>query len=316
MNCRRFGSQRSRWGMCAIVAAALCVAGRELPAATIIATGDSSIHYYPQDWDPSANGGLGGPTVQNTAPAAVDGRIDDRWAISASSTTSGNFVGTAGSVNVSRHAAVHELLFALPARPAGYTVDVTSSLAVWLTSRMGVPTFNVDAWGLGYKAAATFSTNDFQDVDGDNDPGTGGALSAHTPQRREVQFSDAIDLGAAYGIAGRVKVLDNLLTTSSALNAYSTGSGASLTTYLNAIYDAGAMAGDYVVFRLNSDVGLTPTSVNLRYNLGTKETATGDAQAAILTIDFAQVVPEPASLTLLAGFALAMSVCRVVRRRS
>ena len=312
MNFHRLRLRRARYLPGLAIFAIVGGIGIGADAAMITAAEDGSIRYYVQDWDATANGGLGAPTAYNTAPLATDGRIDDRWAISTGSGVTDNTVGTAGSFGVDRYAAVHEIFFALPARPAGHAVD-TASLAAYLVSRNGVPTFNVDVWGMGYKAAATYSTNDYPDVDGDNNPGTGGGLSVHAPQRREILFSDSTDLGAAYGLASRTKVLNDLLTTASALNAYATGSDPALVSYLNAVYDAGAVAGDYVVFRLSPDSNLTPSSANLRYHVGTKESAANNAQAAILSLEFVEVeqepvVPEPGSLILmtLAGFVVSL----------
>jgi len=273
------------------IAAALACGAMRTQAVVINASEDGSIQYYIQDYDAVNAVDVG----YNTAPAAQEGRLDDRWAIPTASTTTGVIVGTAGTALQSRYAAVHEVFFVLPERPAGFTVDTASSLAVYLTSKMGTPTFNIDVWGLGYKAAATYSTSDYMDVDGDDNPKTGGGLSAHAPQRREVLFSDTTDLGAAYGIASRIKVIDDLFTSASTDAAYASDGGAALAAYLNSLYDAGAVAGDVVVFRLNPDAGLTPTSTNLRYNLGALETT----QPAQLTINFV-AVPEPAGLGLLA----------------
>lgn len=272
-------------------------------ATTIPAASDGTIRYFPQDWDPAANGGSGGPTAWNNS-----GLADPRWAISPTA-DAGQVVGTAGTAGSNRYVGVHEIFFALPARPAGHVVDSSSSLEVFLISRMNVPTFNVDVWGLGYQSTTTYQTSHFPDFDGDNDPGAGASTSLNgTTQvtggipvnRRIIHFSDSVDLGAGLGITSRMKVFDNLFTPTSAINTAHTGSGASLAAFLNAIYDAGATAGDYAVFRLNPDSNLTPSTDNIRYNLGTQDRPAAGARPAQLTIDFV-AVPEPTTLALLTG---------------
>lgn len=280
-------------------------------AATIPASLDGTVRYWPLDWDPAANGGAGGDAPFNNNTGS-----NPRWALSPSG-AAGRVVGTGGTAggtgapggSSGRYAGVYVLFFELPSRPAGQVVDTSSALGVYFDSLTGTPPFNVDVWGLGYQATAALDNSHYPDLDGDGDPGAGTSTSlepAVTPtpsgglavNRRIIHFSDTVDMGAGLGIASRMKVFDDLLTTSSP-PGYQIGGGAPLAAFMNAVYDAGAVAGDQVVLRLNPDASYAPSTYSARYNLGADDFPTPPAPAQLI-LNFV-AVPEPTTIMLLSG---------------
>jgi hypothetical protein len=287
----------SRWFSLSLALVLLVTATKPASAATVttdvLSGNDGSVAYLGRD-----QAGVGSPAASS-------------WS-SVNSGSSGGIVGVSGSAG-SRTANVFAMAFRLPELPAGMQVS-TAKLDVYLRAINGTPTFNADLWGLGYRTAVQGSglvagtitpnttTGFFNDVDGDGDPGVGTA----------VQFSDTADLGAAYGITARAKLMDNMITTASplttlapdTLSAIST-SGTALVAFIQSLYDAGAVGGatgDFVVLRLSPDASVNVASNTNRYQLWTNNdspTTGGSIVAPTLTIEFEPVIPEPATLGLL-----------------
>ena len=127
------------------------------------------------------------------------------------------------------------LPFALPARPAGETVDF-ANLNVYVSFGRQFVNANVDLHGLTFKQSIA-------------NGGTGSAISS------------ADHFGGAYpdATAGVTAIEDDYFTKNVPLNNLDTPrweettAEANLIAYLNAQYDAGAVAGDWVFLRLNMD---------------------------------------------------------------
>ncbi len=241
---------------------------------------DGSIRYFARDQD-----GLGNPAASSWD--TVTGGV------------SGSVIGHGGSTP-SRTTSAFVMAFRLPELPEGMQVE-SAQLEVFLEAFNGTPSFNADLWGLGFQSASTItagtvgpdSTGDFNDVDGDGDPGPNDS----------VEMNDTMDLGTAYGISARVKLVDNLLTSGSTPSdtvSISTGTTAALVDYIQSLYDNGAVggaSGDFVFFRLSQDAALASGSA--RYELYTNNDAPGaGAVAPALSIEFAPI-PEPGAAALM-----------------
>lgn len=125
----------------------------------------------------------------------------------------------------------------------------------------------------------------------------------------DTETRDGDTLGTGLGTDLPLKLVDNLVTagTAMAVNAVTqtnTAQSIALGQYLNQLYDVyGAVAGDYVVIRVNPDFNEwqgdnANASKNFRYGGSHR-----GAQASLLTIT---LVPEPASMSMLAVGALAL----------
>lgn len=137
---------------------------------------------------------------------------------------------------------------------------------------------NIDLYGLGYRAAATVLSQDFY---------VGASTTAHDTTDATLIMENAYTIGA---------VMAN--------NTSYTLSPASLTTYLNNQYLAGA-AGDYVFLRFSSD---TFTDGQRLVIHSADSTGGGGTYKPKLTFD---VVPEPSAALL--GTLAALALLR--RRR-
>ncbi len=131
------------------------------------------------------------------------------------------------------------IVFQLPTLPAGKEFSA-ASLRLYYAIKTNIPTYNGDLYGLGVSVNSTVQPSDH--YAGNLDP--------------------TVTL-----------IQDNLVTPATAYGPL-VSSVPTLTDYLNAAYDKGAGAGQYVFFRLSPDVaGLN--AVN-RYNLQSAEAANVD----------------------------------------
>ncbi|CAN0539321.1 unnamed protein product, partial [Laminaria digitata] len=146
---------------------------------------------------------------------------------------------------------------------------------------------NADIYGLGYLSSTNPTLNSIWQLASDN----------------ETRSSSDLGLG---GISP-VKLVDNAVTVNAQMSVddETIVTGASLVGFLNSMYTAGAVAGDYVIFRVNPDANeISSVQPNFRYgNSGTSKVSTLD-----LT-----VVPEISSV-LLSAFGAAGLLLR--RRRA
>jgi len=142
------------------------------------------------------------------------------------------------------------------------------------------PTYNLDLYGLGSRATSTVGTGD-------------------------------IYFGAAADGTDATLLQADLITSATTVGTVMF-SGASLTTYLNAQYAAGAGAGQFIFLRLNPDdtAGGEATN-NQNYRVSMANNGTGSSPYSRITpiINFT-AVPEPASASV-----LGLAACCVLLRR-
>ena len=120
-----------------------------------------------------------------------------------------------------------------------------------------------------------------------------------------------MDVGAGVNVLTRTKIQDDIICgVSPSENQYystdQTGNG-NLLTFLRDVYDSGAQGSDYAIVRLNFD-SAPAASPRERYEVASADFA-GGSYAPTITLE---VIPEPATLSLLALGGLAM----VWRRRT
>ena len=177
--------------------------------------------------------------------------------------------------------------FALPAIPAGETVT-TATFTVELNATAGTSTpasdANVDLYGLPFdpQPLTTPANNDAIIAE----RYFTGANDTRYPKLQEDFFVPA-DAGAA---VNRKTSLD-------------------ISSYIKGLYDAGAVAGDFVVLRLSYDDATLDTTTTNRYRFRSGDTAVTEADRPVLTIVTA--VPEPNAV----GLALLVGAGMLIRRR-
>ncbi|MFY0713502.1 T9SS type A sorting domain-containing protein [Seonamhaeicola sp. NFXS20] len=154
--------------------------------------------------------------------------------------------------------------FQLPVRPAGKQV-VSANLKVniayirhWISS-------DIDLYGLPYSSSSTISPNDFYD----------GTYADPTATVTGIQ--DAFVVRDTEG----TEPLGTEIFTDREVNSDDSGDAA-LVNYINAQYDAGAVAGDYVFLRLSIDA--TSGSVGAHY-YGISDESTTEAPTLTLEIE-------------------------------
>ncbi|WP_139957576.1 T9SS type A sorting domain-containing protein [Flavicella sediminum] len=154
--------------------------------------------------------------------------------------------------------------FKLPVRPSGKLVT-SANLKVHVNYGREWITSNVDLYGLTYNSASTiYAANHYDNAYPD---ATAGATEIE-----DNYFAKNVAAGN----------LD-----SARFEETNTSGDAALVAYLNAQYDAGAVAGDYVFLRLNVD---NPATTGAHY-FGVDDGSTANAPTLTIVIEEAEVTP-------------------------
>ncbi len=170
--------------------------------------------------------------------------------------------------------------FKLPSRPTGESVNA-ANLKVNLAYLRHWIDAEVDLYGLPYNASSTINASDYYDGTYSDPTGT----------------VTAIQSGFIVRDTGGTEPLGTQILTDREVNSNSSGDTA-LTTYINAQYDAGAVAGDYVFLRLSINVSSASSPNGL---LGAHYYGISDGQTAnapVLTMEFTS---SPTTNTWLGG---------------
>ncbi|CAM3032958.1 DUF7594 domain-containing protein [Rariglobus hedericola] len=193
--------------------------------------------------------------------STIYGLTADRQVNSAGTLSDGTPMQAGYSGTTAQNAVV---VFQLPTLPAGKEFDA-ASLRLYFAAPSGTPSFNGDLYALGVSASSAVQSGDY--------------------------YSGALDAGA-------VRLQDNLVTPSATSGAR-VSNAADLTDFLNAAYDKGARAGQYVFFRVSPDVaGLNNYT---RYNLYSREYSGGSFYWPSLTYGTADIPPSWVSVPLGGG---------------
>eukprot|EP01093_Parvamoeba_rugata_P000716 TRINITY_DN1089_c0_g1_i1.p1 TRINITY_DN1089_c0_g1~~TRINITY_DN1089_c0_g1_i1.p1 ORF type:complete len:328 (+),score=93.71 TRINITY_DN1089_c0_g1_i1:41-1024(+) len=206
------------------------------------------------------------PEIVTDQSYHVDGIVSDITAMPANNPyLNGNNVGGINSLKIGASAADGSPIttsgiipFKLPARPSGQLV-VSANLKVHVNYGREWISSNVDLYGLPYNAASTIYPADHFD---DAYPDT----TADVTGIQDDYFSKNVDPGS----------LDT-----ARFEETNAGGDTALVDYLNAQYDAGAVAGDYVFLRLNVD---DPATTGAHY-FGVDDGSTANAPTLSISID-------------------------------
>jgi hypothetical protein len=201
--------------------------------------------------------------------------------------------GSSGDSSRTQNNAIY--FFELPALSAGETVT-TANLSILYLDKVvstGGLNFNLDVWGLGFVSSPTLNADwlHFANTDG----------------------------AAGVGVSDRVKIEDNILTSSSPdpdftsvlINTSSTGDLA-VASFINSLYSHGAVAGEFAVFRMNPDAHQNPDGPNGTpgYTIGFSENAGPTPTLSLNTT----VIPEPTAMGVLLGIVSIFAIAAVRRR--
>jgi hypothetical protein len=175
-------------------------------------------------------------------------------------------IGSATTAGYGRNMLV---VFQLPELGAVSNPFTTATFSVNFANKSGSPAYNVDLYGLAAQATPTLPTTVFH-------------------------ANSTVD-----GRPGITLIQQDFATTTTALGSLST-SGGNLLAYLNAQYNAGAGAGQYVVLRFNPDSSTLGTTA-VGYNFSSVDNGTNPIPSITYT-----AIPEPGggALLLLGGMGL------------
>jgi len=212
------------------------------------------------------------PEIVTDQSYHVDGIISDITAMPANNPyLNGNNVGGINSLKIGASAADGSpnttsaiIPFKLPVRPEGKLV-VNANLKVHVNYGREWISSNVDLYGLPYNAASTIYPADHFD---DAYPDTTADVTAI----QDDYFSKNVDPGS----------LDT-----ARFEETNAGGDTALVDYLNAQYDAGAVAGDYVFLRLNVD---DPATTGAHY-FGVDDGSTANAPTLTIEVEDAEASP-------------------------
>jgi len=212
------------------------------------------------------------PEIVTDQSYHVDGIISDITAMPANNPyLNGNNVGGINSLKIGASAADGSpnttsaiIPFKLPVRPEGKLV-VNANLKVHVNYGREWISSNVDLYGLPYNAASTiYPADHFDDAYPD--------ATADVTAIQDDYFSKNVDAGS----------LDT-----ARFEETNAGGDNALVDYLNAQYDAGAVAGDYVFLRLNVD---DPATTGAHY-FGVDDGSTANAPTLTIEVEDAEVSP-------------------------
>ena len=159
--------------------------------------------------------------------------------------------------------------FKLPARPSGKLV-VAANLKVNIAYMRHWIDANVDLYGLPYNASATINSSDYYDGTYADPTGT----------------VTAIQSGFIIRDTGGSEPLGTQIFTDREVNSNASGVTA-LLAYINAQYDAGAVAGDYVFLRMSLNVSSasSPNGLLDAHYYGISDGRTANAPELLLEVE-------------------------------
>ncbi len=225
-------------------------------------------------------------TSANAAVFMPIADLGDYEALSNASTSTGTStflrVGLRSATGPSFASAI--LPFALPAIPAGEEIIGATLTVEVLGATTNLPTANADLYGLPF------------------DPGP--AVDATSANYYSGPFSSTTTTGA------EALQDDYLVIADASVPGSTPKTSIDIQAYIESLYTAGAVAGDFATLRISYDA--TPGLTGNRYQVQAAGTTGPDpfADAAFLTITTAPI-PEPA----MAGLALIGGVGVLLRRR-
>mgnify|MGYP000645704532 CR=1 FL=1 len=155
--------------------------------------------------------------------------------------------------------------FELPARPEGKKVE-EANLKINIAYMRDWISSDIDLYGLPYNASNTISTTDFYD-------GTYADGTSTVTGIQDAYFVRDVPTGSP-------AIFEDRLANSSVSGA------AALAAYINAQYDAGAVAGDFVFLRLSID-GTAGSAPGNYYGVSDESTE----EAPVLTLNFDTASP-------------------------